>query len=649
LRYVPDSRASSSLVSARVAATPRVPAERPPRPCGSAPVGVSPQGDCSDKPGMHPAVFQGFFTIAVAIALASYVGTRQEKSAPQRLLLLTTVFVLAWCVGGILAATATTKVELERARSLTFLGFSLAPSLWLLLSLRLGRVQFIENSQDGSLIGLGLLVPSLLAYLAFLTNDAHHLYVRDVTLEAALQGPRVWGGPIFFGQALWNYIYILISVLMYWYMATNSSANSPRRRASILPASSCIPGLGHVAYVFGGFSPSYDPTPGLIGITLLLVFVAVVRYQFLETLPLARRDVIEHLPDGVVIADGDGYVLDINPAARLLLGVRAVNFQKQSLVALLLGMLKERQVVTSLEEFLAVKATSTRGLELVTKDHRRIQVYASSIRGRDGEPAGQFVLLRDRTEERRYERLVYQNQKLETVGILAAGLAHEVNNPLAFIHANLMHLHRLGGVVEEHLDRFEEKETDELADFRGIVEETLEGVDRIKKIVGGLRRFTRMPENELVPVDLKTVIHEAITLLGLHRNHAAEVAVEMRLEEPLPSVEGSAERLGQVLLNLLLNAKQALAGRTKGRIRVEARAGETEVEVRVSDNGPGIPPSIQSRIFDPFFTTKGPNEGTGLGLSIAFDIVSEHKGTLEVVSAPGEGATFLIRLPHDGG
>jgi signal transduction histidine kinase len=110
-------------------------------------------------------------------------------------------------------------------------------------------------------------------------------------------------------------------------------------------------------------------------------------------------------------------------------------------------------------------------------------------------------------------------------------------------------------------------------------------------------------------------------------------------------VKGSADRLGQVVLNLLMNAKHALAGRPFGRITVETLAQRGGVELHVSDNGPGIPEEIQDRIFDPFFTTKGPDQGTGLGLSIAFDIVREHGGSLEIASRPGEGARFIVRLP----
>ena len=125
----------------------------------------------------------------------------------------------------------------------------------------------------------------------------------------------------------------------------------------------------------------------------------------------------------------------------------------------------------------------------------------------------------------------------------------------------------------------------------------------------------------------------------------SDVVLVSRLAETLPAVKGSADRLGQVVLNLLLNARQAIEGRPFGRILVETLAQHGGVELHVSDNGPGIPEEIQDRIFDPFFTTKGPAEGTGLGLSIAFDIVRDHGGSLEIASRPGEGARFIVRLP----
>jgi len=155
--------------------------------------------------------------------------------------------------------------------------------------------------------------------------------------------------------------------------------------------------------------------------------------------------------------------------------------------------------------------------------------------------------------------------------------------------------------------------------------------------------FSRLPTEDRGPVDLNEVTLAAIRLATLHENRGVEI--ETRLARQLPPVTGPSERLGQVLLNLLVNAKQALARVPAGRIPVETRVVGGDACATVHDGGPGIPVEIQDRVFDPFFTTKGPDEGTGLGLSIAFDSVRDHGGVLEVDSRPGEGTRFSVRLP----
>jgi signal transduction histidine kinase len=280
--------------------------------------------------------------------------------------------------------------------------------------------------------------------------------------------------------------------------------------------------------------------------------------------------------------------------------------------------------------------------ELRTPDGRSIEVVAGAVGATGYHPAGRFVSLTDRSAQRRSERLLRERQKLESVGILAAGVAHEVNNPLAFVRSNLAHvrgqLERL--LKHARLDRNVDADLLELPD---IFDESIEGLDRISQIVRDMLRFSRIPEEDAQAVDLNDVLREALRLAALDRHHV--VRARERLADGLPQVMGSPNRLVQVLLNLLLNAKQALAGCADAIVEAETEWDGTHVLVRVRDNGPGIPEHQIERIFDPFFTTRDPSEGTGLGLSIAFDIVREHHGKLEVESSPGHGACFTIRLP----
>jgi signal transduction histidine kinase len=260
-----------------------------------------------------------------------------------------------------------------------------------------------------------------------------------------------------------------------------------------------------------------------------------------------------------------------------------------------------------------------------------------------GEELGRFAMLRDRTEERRYERSVRQIQKLETVGALAAGVAREVNDPLAFVRSSLGEIERLGARVDRGARGRDAELAHELRDLRTLAEEARAGVDRIARLVEDMRRLFHGSAGGLDEVDLEAVVDDALRAAGLHQGENPRVVVTAVGE--LPRVRGSAERLTQALLQLLENARTALADAPDPVIRVALRREGEHVELEVSDNGPGIPEHLRERIFDPFFTTRAPDQGTGLGLALAFDVAREHGGVLDERSARGRGATFVLRLP----
>jgi len=167
---------------------------------------------------------------------------------------------------------------------------------------------------------------------------------------------------------------------------------------------------------------------------------------------------------------------------------------------------------------------------------------------------------------------------------------------------------------------------------------------RCKTIIENLLKFARQEQVAFDAVDIPQVVADAVAIvdhqLGIH-----SIRVEQDLEPGLPDCQGNANQLQQVLMNLMINAQQAMAG-SSGTLKLSARRGERDgVELRVSDTGPGIPKEIQGRIFDPFFTTKPAGEGTGLGLSVTYGIVKEHGGEIRLESEEGEGTTFVITLP----
>jgi C4-dicarboxylate-specific signal transduction histidine kinase len=236
--------------------------------------------------------------------------------------------------------------------------------------------------------------------------------------------------------------------------------------------------------------------------------------------------------------------------------------------------------------------------------------------------------LRDKQEQ------LVQAGKLATLGELTTGVAHELNNPL----------NNIGLFVGNAVDLIELGVTDK----GQIVRELRHATQQVRKateIISHLRTFGRAAPVSREPISLRQVIERALSLMHEQlRLREIEVTVDLGSAEPL--VVGNPIQLEQVFINLLTNARDAVADSPRKAIRISGSVGSAAVEVALTDSGAGIPPGLERRIFDPFFTTKEVGKGTGLGLSITYGIIKEHGGTISVVSPPGEGATFLIHLPR---
>lgn len=591
---------------------------------------------------MFGAILQAAATVLLAITVAVYIGLHPDRSAARAPLMGMLAALAAWSLGVIWRLTAPDDATAFAGFVFGWAGIVALPPLWVLLGARYARVRIFEQ---WPLLAWGIFAPSILAWLALASNDSHHLFYREFTQTSQERGP------LFHAWVLCAYPAIFAGLALFVRAARTVFRRQAWPRIAAVLAVLLLPISTSLLFLFGFLPLDYDPTAAALGISVVVLTLGIFRMQLLDTLPRARRDIVAHLRDGVLIADGDGRLLDANPAACAILGFPEADIAGRTLRATLAGASRDPAVAGAIDS--AIAALGSDGAlaptELVTAGGRRLEITARCLDSGDGTPVGRLLVLRDRTEERKYEHLLLQAQKLETVGSLAAGVAHEVNNPLAFVRANLHQIERLGALIAKRPERIAEceRDIDDLAELPQMIAECLDGIERIGRIVDAMRRFSRAPADDLGPIDLNEILREAIRLAELHRNRG--VTVEAWLTEGLPAMQGSSQRLTQVFLNLLVNAKQALVDRADGHITVRTRFVRDIVEVTIMDDGPGVPGAIRDRIFDPFFTTKGPEEGTGLGLSIAFDIVREHGGVLELKPGPRGGACFVAHLPSHAG
>jgi len=398
-----------------------------------------------------------------------------------------------------------------------------------------------------------------------------------------------------------------------------------------------------------------------------------VRRQ-IRTLERYNEKIIQNMNSAMLVVDADGRVTFCNPPAEEILGESAEALGERALADWFCAAPGERGLLArSLEESLRFKGAESvirRGDGSVVP----VGVSCSPLVDADGTPLGAVAIFQDLTEVKQLQRQVLEAEKMASIGHLAAGVAHEINNPMGFIHANLFQMSEyLGDLrrVWDHVDALQKavsggrdeeirsasqtlaaasSEVDVpfvLDDLVKAIRESQEGSERIRHIVQDLRDFSHRDTGERVLADVNHCLDSTANIVWPMMKHLVEVEKDYA---ELPNVYCFPMQLKQVFTNLLVNAYQAIHEKEGdrggiGQIRLTTRLRDEAVEAEVSDSGVGIPSENLERIFDPFFTTKKVGLGTGLGLSTSYHIVQRHGGTLSVESRPGSGTTFRVYLP----
>ena len=277
-------------------------------------------------------------------------------------------------------------------------------------------------------------------------------------------------------------------------------------------------------------------------------------------------------------------------------------------------------------------------LPLPDGELRTANVTVAPLLNRELEALGRIVIVDDISDQVSMEAQLSQAEKLSSIGLLAAGVAHEVNTPLAVISS---YTQMLGKQL-----RLDETANAKLGP---VIEKITQQTFRASEIVNGLLNFSRMSTVDLGRVDLNQIVRETVLLLE-HQMRSSGVAVVTELEPELPHLSGNRGKLQQVLVNLMLNARDALLDRGQPVITVSTHHAGDQVELRVADTGAGMPREVLRKIYDPFFTTKsqsrdGRRKGTGLGLAVSYGIVQEHGGTIEATSEVDQGTVFRLLFP----
>jgi PAS domain S-box-containing protein len=582
-----------------------------------------------------PAVLFAATTLSVWAAVIARTKRSMPGSSAFGWLMLATAL---WSFTSAMHALVTDRDARIIIAKVQYLGVAPIGVLWLMFATKYSRVPWLG---DRVLRLLVWVIPAITLMLVA-TNEQHAFYWSAITEVPAASGVRLVysGGPWYWVNAVYSYLLVLIGTLI----VVRGLRRFPppyRRQTAMIIAGVMVPWAGNALYLSGVLSPGLDPTPIAFSVSGACLTFGMYRYRLFGLVPVARDMVVDSMDDGVIVLDAHRHIVDLNAAAERYTGCTPASFGRPI-----------EEVVAWWNDAVTEDRPMDHRVPAMVKVEpgpRYFEIKVSAVRDAERHFAGWLVIIHDvssrrRTEAERYafERRVQEQQKSESLMVLAGGVAHDFNNLLTGILGNADLL-----AIQASPD----------SDERRAAEAILIGAQRAADLVSKMLAYSGGGRVVAEHVDLDALVREMVDLL------AASVARHCSLiynsPGPLPLVETDPTQLRQVVLNLIVNAAEAVDDH--GVITVETGRENLDREalrkmtygsdlpqgpyvfIDVVDNGVGMSEHTLARLFDPFFSTK--DTGRGLGMAAVRGIVGGHRAALRVTSAERQGTRFRVWFP----
>ncbi len=571
--------------------------------------------------------YQSAMVLSLLISLFIIVLMLPRRQFPGgKAMIALAIFSFIWTLGFFCEAQSTTLERQLFYNNIGYIGSMFVSVSWFSFAL-----QYISNDKliTRPKIILLSIIPCVTLILVW-TNPWHNLMWSNehlITSGPFLITAKTYG-PFFWIAAFYNYFLIVSgSIILARRLLTRSHLYTGQVVSLMFAIT--LPLIWNILYVFNLIPiPRKDPTPVMFSLSGIAIVMGLMRFRLFEIVPFAHKSIIEQLNDGIFVFDINNCLLEMNPIALKISGLKRGIIGKN---------LTEITSVSPILKNLSPDMPEPLELEITVKEENRIYEMETRIMY-DNRPQkiGWLIIAHDITRHKQAEKgkieLERQNaiaNKLASVGELTAGIAHEINNPLTAIL----------GFTQLIMERDLPENTK--ADLKIILDSALRAADITRRML----LFSRQEKPIRFPCNINEIIESSLKLRSyyLEVNH---IKIINELDPALPQAMADANQIQQVMINLIINAEYEMIRTNGGGIlRIKTEKTDNMIRIMIQDNGPGISKENMEKLFQPFFTTKKVGEGTGLGLSVCHGIIAEHNGRIYAESEAGKGATFFIELP----